>query len=206
VRRIWMWTVRFSLAVSALCLLLYVLSHILAHFDKSFSTLPDFMETGRRLALHSGYVYLNVSPRPSVAEQELVRQMDDWEAKLKRHEVSPPSLWSTSLISGSDGSGDKWILFSWQRRWEIRQAGPYRGIIHRRTGVWIGLGSAILLGLLPWTTTWAVQAWQQYRSRRRGLAGLCRACGYDLRASEQRCPECGTLIEAQVELRPRKCP
>ena len=44
-------------------------------------------------------------------------------------------------------------------------------------------------GILP--ALWLHRRVAPWRERRRATAGLCRACGYDLRASPDRCPECG---------------
>jgi hypothetical protein len=58
----------------------------------------------------------------------------------------------------------------------------------RLTGVGFPLWlPALVSGLLP-----SVSAYRRIRHGRRRSLGLCRSCGYDLRATPGRCPECGT--------------
>jgi hypothetical protein len=50
---------------------------------------------------------------------------------------------------------------------------------------------AVLFALLPADRCWATA--RQMRRRRRRRSGLCQDCGYDLRATPDRCPECGQV-------------
>ncbi|HWH71605.1 MAG TPA: hypothetical protein VNT26_19690, partial [Candidatus Sulfotelmatobacter sp.] len=53
---------------------------------------------------------------------------------------------------------------------------------------WLLLPTTALLPAIYLATTFR----RHLRARRRLTAGLCPTCGYDLRATPERCPECGT--------------
>jgi hypothetical protein len=62
---------------------------------------------------------------------------------------------------------------------------PGRGYTEARVPHWL---FAVVTAILPARFLWAAR-----RKRRLVLTGLCPACGYDLRATPERSPECGTL-------------
>jgi hypothetical protein len=83
-------------------------------------------------------------------------------------------------------SGREWTLPGCR----IQQLRLYNG----ETVVWAGIGyQPLLFGSVPLPELWFI-LWvrRTLARRRRKAAGLCPACGYDLRATPDRCPECGT--------------
>jgi hypothetical protein len=64
-------------------------------------------------------------------------------------------------------------------------------------------GSQVRFWMVPyWFIVGATAVWpilrllQARRAQRRSFSGLCPQCGYDLRATPDRCPECGTATVA----------
>jgi hypothetical protein len=77
-----------------------------------------------------------------------------------------------------NGRLEQWEYTSWDRRWYLYSDG---------IGLWLPI---LLAAALPCY-------WLFSRMRRR-QAGCCPVCGYDLRGTPDRCPECGTEVKAKA--------
>ena len=82
---------------------------------------------------------------------------------------------------GATDYGDRLLGFGYTRRPD--------GVRYANVPYWSLAAASGLPGAIA-----ARAAWKRRGKRR----GVCTACGYDLRASRERCPECGTEITSVV--------
>jgi hypothetical protein len=101
-----------------------------------------------------------------------------------------------------DGEPTGFAGFNYHR-YDIRLAAPdgtrLPGTYGTQRRFWVAQGWLLLLSLA--TALLCRRLWVNRRKREQAPSHLCRNCGYDLRATPDRCPECGTPspTAAQIE-------
>ena len=90
-----------------------------------------------------------------------------------------------------------WRVLSWAHMFRVRHS--------RYPGWYEGWGIQFeLWPIAVCATIWpALSMARMIRRRRRTRSGLCPSCGYDLRGTSERCPECGAVPETHPTIAAR---
>lgn len=105
--------------------------------------------------------------------------------------------WQGHLYLIHSDTGTRYVpfdteAFDWRRQWGERWLGFERfNYTDYWSDEWSVLGIPHTIAIIPTLVLPSAWALGALRTRRRRKAGLCAACGYDLRATPQHCPECG---------------
>lgn len=105
---------------------------------------------------------------------------------------------SRGVLHFNDSRSRYWIPDTQGLAWNVVSPNPHIGGAASPIG-WMrssrsnrSLSIADWVLMVPTAIVPGVHLMKRRKDRRRGSANLCSICGYDLRATPKRCPECGT--------------
>ena len=174
----------FTLA-SALSLVLCIAAAVFG--VRSMSARDDirFKRYGRTYALATELGHVQIDNRPQIQEFEDRRMRKV--ADLHRAEAE----FIASVQAGKyKGDPDEELRRRETEYAAVWMQSPPELVEHGVNLAWFAFLGSILP--LLWCRRW-VRGWRYRRLLAR--AGRCRRCGYDLRATPDRCPECGAAVE-----------
>jgi len=96
------------------------------------------------------------------------------------------SEYGPALVHGPSARGSV-PKRKWTPQIKVNSSGPH-AVVFVHVPLWL---PTICFAVL----TVYLAPYSVYRRRKRKKLGLCLKCGYDLRGSKERCPECGTEFE-----------
>jgi hypothetical protein len=97
--------------------------------------------------------------------------------------LDPRNDYGIGVLPLLESSGGQFEQRTYRERIDLKQSAPEAHLAP--SADWLIIPLAVVLPVV----------WGRFRAlaRSRVRQGLCLACGYDLRATPHRCPECGTL-------------
>ncbi len=130
--------------------------------------------------------------------QVLTQSIDSSHDRMMRRRLAssmPPAIRTDKLVSLDQG---RLFVGHLPPRTEGIFSTPWSFRFMDGGGYYFGLVVPLWLPTLMFGIACSCAYMPLYRRRKRKKLGLCLKCGYDLRASKERCPECGTPFDEQL--------